>query len=84
MLRSVSFNNQAVFKINKINYVVANLLLPFELETGQAMTAQDRPDTAFSFGGVAPHLLGAVEQALAPSPWPLRDLSLSRKGRGSR
>ena len=85
MLRTIRFNNQAPLEIYKVDDVPTEYLLPFEFEAREAVAAKDRPYTALGLGGVCAHSLGAIEHGCmgcAPSPCSLRELSLSRKGRG--
>jgi hypothetical protein len=84
MLRTVSFDYQAALEVYEVDDVASDNLLALELVTSKSMASEDRPKASFGLSRFAAHSLGTLQQAIAPSPCSLRELPLSRKGRGVR
>ena len=85
MLGTVGLDNQPILEVDEIDDVPVELLLTLELEATQTLRSQYRPQPALRLGRMLAHPFGAFEQyriGNAPSPCSLRELSLSRKGRG--
>jgi len=64
MLTSVDFNNEALLKADEIKKKARKRDLTAKFEIREAIVAQQFPHTRFGVGGLSPHFLCEIADAL--------------------